>query len=819
MANTWKWMKTLLIFSALGASLLPAADLTVLPASIQLEGPAARHQLVAEASAGPHQEDWTRQAEWRSSDPKIATVDPAGMVHPVSDGTATITATAQGRSASATVRVKGARDPFTWSFRNHVIPVMSKVGCNSGACHGALAGKNGFKLTLRGYDPLVDYDTLTRQAIGRRVDLSEPAKSLILLKPTMAVPHGGGKRFAVGSLEYRILSEWVAAGAPGPTEKDPRVVGIQVYPSAATLKPGAEQQLVVEAKFSNGEVRDVTHWVKFSSSDEGVASVDDEGHVKMNGSGEAAITLWYSSLVLYSRLSVPYPNQVDPTTYTKFQRRNFIDDLMLAKLKALNIAPSKPCNDSTFIRRAFLDAAGILPTAEEVQEFLADQAPDKRAKLIDRLLERDEYVDYWAYKWSDLLLVSSRKLRSTAMWSFYNWIRDSVKENKPWDKFAYEIFTASGDTRQNGALNYFVLHKDPIDLAENATAAFMGNRITCARCHNHPLEKWTQTQYYSFVNQFARIGLKNGGAPGDTVVFAKASGDVNHPRLLKPLPPTPLDGTPMPLDSPEDRRVHFAQWLTSPKNEYFARSLVNRVWGNFMGRGLVDPVDDVRATNPASNEELFAALSKDFVTHGFDVKRLIREIMNSQAYQLSSEANATNQSDNKYYSKYVIKRLPAEVLLDAMSQVTGVPTRFGGYPAGTRALQLPDTQVKSEFLAAFGRPKRVLCDAAERSSDPSISQALHVINGDTLNKKLSAPDGYAALGLKLGLSDSDMLDHLFLSAYSRYPTAEEKQPMLAALRKARLSSGSAEVQRQAHQQALEDMMWAVLTSKEFLFNY
>ena len=524
-------LKSLLFFASAGV-LLAAPELAILPTSIVLEGPEAHHHLLAEATVDRHEEDVTSKANWTSSDPKIATVDQTGKVTPVADGDVTITASVEGRKASAAVRVKGARAPFTWSFRNHVIPVMSKMGCNSGACHGALAGKNGFKLTLRGYDPEVDYDTLTRQSIGRRVDLAEPARSLMLLKPTLTIAHGGGKRFAVGSLEYRILSEWIAQGAPGPTDKDPRVIALQVYPAAATLKPSSEQQFVVQAKFSDGEVRDVTHWVKFSSSDEGVATVDDEGHVKMNGSGEAAITLWYSSLVLYSRLSVPYANQVDPSVYTRFQRHNFIDDLVLAKLKALNIAPSKSCDDSTFIRRAYLDAAGILPTAEDVEEFLADKSPEKRTKLIDRLLERDEFVDYWAYKWSDLLLVSSRKLRSTAMWSFYDWIRESVKENKPWDKFAYEIFTSSGNTRQNGALNYFVLHKDPIDIAENATSAFMGHRITCARCHNHPLEKWTQTQYYQFVNLFSRIGLKNGGSPSDTVVFAKASGDINHPRLL-----------------------------------------------------------------------------------------------------------------------------------------------------------------------------------------------------------------------------------------------------------------------------------------------
>jgi hypothetical protein len=796
-----------------------AADLAILPGPVTLDGPESYQQLLTEAAQDNHQEDWTRTAHWTSSNPAIAVVDQTGVIRPVSDGETTVTATSQGRTATVSVRVKNAHTPHIWSFRNDVIPVMSKVGCNSGACHGAAAGKNGFKLTLRGYDPDQDYDTLTRESIGRRVSLSEPSHSLMLLKPTFAVPHGGGKRFSTDSLEYRVIAEWIAAGAPRPSDSDPTVTGLEVFPATAVLKPGAEQQIVVRAKYSDGRLRDVTRWVRYGSSDEGVASVDDSGHVKMNGSGEAAITLWYASRVLYARMGVPYANKVAPDVYTKFERHNYIDDLVLAKLKALNIAPSGPASDATFIRRAYLDAAGILPTSEEVEDFLADPAVDKRAKLIDRLLERDEYVDYWAYKWSDLMLISSRKLRPNAMWSFYNWIRDSVKDDKPWNKFAYEIFTSSGDTRQNGALNYYVLHKDPIDLTETATEAFMGNRVTCARCHNHPLEKWTQKQYYELVNLFARVGLKNGNEPGDIVVYAKATGDVLHPKLLKPLPPTPLDGTPMSLDATDDRRVHFADWLVSPQNTYFARSLVNRVWANFMGRGLVESVDDVRATNPASNEDLFAGLSDDFVKSGYDVKRLIRAIMNSGVYQLSADSNAANQMDTKYYSRYFVKRLPAEVLLDAMSQVTGVPAKFAGYPVGTRAQQLPDVQVQSQFLSAFGRPKRIICDAGERSSEPNIAQALHVINGDTLNKKLSDANGYAALAVKLGLSDARILDHLFLSAFSRYPTEAEKQPLLDALRKARTTAGSPDVQREVHRQALEDMMWAMLTSKEFLFNY
>jgi hypothetical protein len=792
--------------------LVLALKLLILPPTVELDGPEARQQLIAEATVSDHQEDWTRNAEWSSSDPKIATVDKDGVVHPAGDGETRITVKANGITETIPVRVKASHAPFTWSFRNHVTPVMTKMGCNQGACHGALAGKNGFKLSLRGYDPDTDYDTLTRQAVGRRVVLADPPASLILQKPSFGMPHGGGKRFDKTSLEYRVIQEWIAAGAPPPSGKDIEIRGLEVFPASAVLQPNAEQQLAVRARYSDGHSEDVTKWVKFSSSNEGAATVDDWGRVKMTGAGEAAITLWYASRVLYARVSVPFPNTVTAEAYDKFPRRNFIDELVVPKWRNLHLAPSQVADDATFVRRAYLDASGVLPTAEEVENFLADSDTEKRSKLVEILVKKDEFVDFWAYKWSDLLLVSSRKLNSTSMWAFYDWIRNSVRENKPWNRFAAEIFTSAGSTRQNGALNYFVLHKDPIDISENATQAFLGQRITCARCHNHPLEKWTQTQYYQMANLFARVGVKN-GSMGDNVVFAKTSGDVLHPRLARPLPPTPLDGASIPLDSQEDRRLVFARWLTSPENAMFARTVVNRVWANFMGRGLVDPVDDLRATNPASNEELLAALSKDFVEHGYDVQRLIRTIMNSTVYQLSSEANGTNQSDNIYYSKHIVRRLAGEVILDAMSQVTGAPTAFAGYPAGTRALQLPDTQVKSEFLTSFGRPVRNICDAAERSSDATVAQALHVINGDTLNKKLSAADGTIGLFLKLGLSDRRIVEHMFLSAFSRYPTDGERTQLLGQLAQAKTAKGPDE-----HKQALEDIVWAMLTSKEFLFN-
>ena len=796
-----------------------APSLAILPASVQLTGPEARQQLLAEASLDGRQQDWTHRVEWSSSDHRIATVSETGLVRPVRDGSAVITARAEGIGTAITVTVQGTAKPFSWSFRNQVIPVLTKMGCNQGACHGALAGKNGFKLTLRGYDPQADHRALTRESVARRVTLADPASSLMLLKSTAAVPHGGGKRFDSDSLEYRVIAEWIAAGAPAPTRNAPDVIGLDVYPRAVTLEPGATQRVVVNARYSDGSVSDVSRWAKYATTDEAIASVDDAGMATMTGHGQVAITVWYSSKVRDSRLTVPFPNEISEDDFRSFPRNNFVDDFVLAKLKKLRIAPSRPATDSEFIRRAFLDATGTLPSAEEVEQFLDDTSPDKRTRLIDSLLERDEFVDYWAYKWSDLLLVSSENLEKTAMWDFYNWIRDAVKTNKPWDDFTREILTSSGSTRRHPALNYFVIHQETAALAENVTQAFMGQRLMCARCHNHPLEKWTQTQYYRFANLFARIAIKDGRELGDSIVFTKSSGDIPHPRLLRPLPPTPLDGEPLPLDSPEDRRLHLARWLTSSENPYFARNLVSRVWANFFARGLVFPEDDLRATNPASNEELFSALVKDFVDHDFDVKHLIRTIMNSGTYQLASEPNATNETDNKYYSKYIVKRLSAEVILDAYSRITGVPSEFEGYPRGMRALELPDVEVNSQFLDSFGRPDRLVCDVKERSSDPSVAQALHVINGDTLNNKLRNQGSNINLFLKLGLSDSRILEHVFLSAFSRYPTESERESILAALRESRQEQGPVEARRQARREALQDMLWALLTKKEFLFNH
>ena len=807
---------------------VPLSKIEVLPSSISITGPRLRQRLVVEGTfADGHHEDLTAQAKVISSNAKVAIVNRDGFAVPQGDGQTTLTATVQGQRATAPLSVRDYATASEWSFRNDVLPVMTKAGCNSGPCHGAAAGKNGFKLTLRGYDPETDYYTLTHQALARRTDGLEPAKSLILLKPTLTLQHGGGRRFAVGSPEYQVIAGWIAEGMPPPQDSDPRVTEIQVLPREASLRPGAEQQLIVTAVFSDGHTEDVTRWAKYDSGDEGVATVDHNGHVTMHGYGEAPVTVWYQSHVTFSRLRIPFPYKLDEAVFRKAPRHNYVDDAVLRHLEVLHIPPSPPASDAAFIRRVYLDAAGILPTPAEVEKFLEDSSADKRDRLIDALMKRPEFVDYWAYKWSDLLLVSSNRLSNEEMWSYYNWIRQSVAGNKPWDQMVYQIVTATGPTVQNGAANYWVIHRDPLDTSENMAQAFLGITITCAHCHNHPLAKWTQKDYYGMANLFARVRLKT-FAPGgfrtavgplfnDVTVYSAPTGEFTDDRFMMVLPPKPLDATALPETVPGDTRVYFAKWLTSPDNPFFARNIVNRVWRNFMGRGLVEPVDDLRDTNPATNDELLNALVKDFQAHHFDIDYLIRTIVQSATYQASSVPLKENADDEKYCSHYLIKRLPAEVLLDAYSQVTQVPEKFEGYPVGMRALQLPDTAVKSYFLDAFGRPARQQTRESERTSVPTITQALHIINGDTLNDKLRDPASSINMLLKLGFSDDQIVGYLYLAAFNRPPTEAERAALVKAL-------GSAEQQKvpgvdDPRRAALVDMTWAMLTSQEFMFNH
>ena len=808
------WVAIILISASEG--LTAAESLAVLPAEFTLSGSEARQRILVQAvTDGRVVGQLTDGVALSSSDAKVVKIED-GFVVPVGYGKATLTAKVGDQSATATVTVEKFEQPHSWSFRNHVQSVLSKSSCNMGSCHGALAGKGGFKLSLRGYDPDSDFRTLTRQARGRRVVPSDPGRSLMLTKPSGAIPHKGGLRFDVDSLEYRVIAEWIAAGHPAPADNDARVKHLEILPTASQQKKGASQQIVVRAHFSDGHVEDVTRWCKFTSANATVASVDDRGLVKIIGSGEGAISAWYLSQNVIATVSSPYETPVDAAVFASAERSNFIDDAVLAQLKSLNIPPSPRCSDSEFLRRAFLDTIGVLPTADEVRAFLSDESPDKRDRLVDQLLTRPEFVDYWAYKWSDLLLLSGEKLRPQALKSFYAFIRRNVADNTPWDEFVRQIVLAKGSTFDNGAANFYSLHQDPLDMAETTSMAFLGMSIQCAHCHDHPLEKWTNNDYYGFASLFARVRGKGWGGDfrsgdGHRVIFLDDESELIQPRTGKPQPPKPLDGQALSFESVEDRRLAAASWLTSPTNPSFSRAIVNRVWANLFGVGLVEKVDDLRLTNPPSNPELFSALAAFLVSgdRPYDLKKLMRLILTSQSYQRGSQATKGNEPDERFYSRYYPKRLKAEVLLDIMSQVSGSPTPFKDFPAGTRAMQLPDANIASEFLKTFGRPERILTCECERSDEPSMTQVLHILNGETLLQKLEAKDNRLSKQLEANLPPEQLADELFLAALSRFPTDRERQKMSEIL-----SVASPEERRLS----VEDLYWSVLSSKEFLFN-
>jgi len=809
-----------------------AQELRVLPAEFTLSGPESRQRVVVQRVAG---EVLTSQVgtgvSWTSDHPEIALVTDAGVVEPVADGTATISAKIGEQTVSAKVTVAGAAQAMAWSFRNHVLPVLSKSGCNTGACHGALSGKGGFRLSLNGYNPDADQFNIVKQDRGRRIELAAPGRSLFLAKPSGAIAHKGGLRFETDSSEYRILSEWIAQGANPPQETDARVDRLEILPERSRLAKDEQVQLLVRAHYTDGHSDDVTRWVKWTSANEAVGRVDPQGVVTVVGPGEGAVSAWYSSQIAITRITSPYPNDIDPALFAALKPKNFIDEQINRQLQALNIPPSQVCSDSEFIRRASLDTIGTLPTADEVRAFLVDTAVDKREKLIDKLLARPEYVDYWTYRWSDVLMINGNLLRPDAVKAYYSWLKGHVAANTPWDQIVREVLTSTGGSLENGATNFFAINQSPEDMTENACQAFLGLSIGCAKCHNHPLEKWTNDQYYAMANMFSRVKAKGwGGEPrsGDGIrtLYVSNTGDLVQPRTGKPQPPTPLDGTPLAFDDPGDRRVQLAAWMTAPENPYFARSITNRVWKAYFGVGLVESADDLRVSNPASNEELLSAAAKSLVDAKFDLKVLMRSILMSEAYQRSSLSLPGNAKELRFYSRFYPRRLMAEVLLDGISQVASVPTEFTRiafvgadfqdtkfYPKGTRAIQLYDSAVDSQFLQKFGRnQRRITCDC-ERSDEPSMVQALHLSNGDTVNLKLKALDGRVEQLLSLrkqGMDDSALIDEVYLAGLARYPTADER---------AQLSKLMTDAPPEQSREAVEDLFWAVFSSREFLFNH
>ncbi|MFN0078931.1 MAG: DUF1549 domain-containing protein [Prosthecobacter sp.] len=711
----------------------------------------------------------------------------------------------------------------TPSFRNTIQPILTRYGCAMGACHGAAAGQGGFRLSLRGFDDEGDWISITRSANGRRLTMEDPARSLFLLKATKMVPHKGDKRFEVNSPEYKAIADWIAAGAPGPKADDPRIVSLEVSHPHLVTQAGKTVQLKVTAKFSDGRSEDVTRWTKYNATNASVATVDDFGLIKTTGSGEGSVSAWYLSRLALATITIPNASNVDPAAFAALKPRNFIDELTLKKLRELNIPPSVRAEDHEFLRRTFLDTIGVLPTLDETRVFLADKTADKRDRLIDSLLQRPEFVDYWSHRWSDLLLVNGDKLMPEAMWSYYNWIRRHVAANTPWDAMVRDLLTATGSTLEHGGVNFFVLNDEPTKCAETVSIAFLGTSIGCAKCHNHPMEKWTNEQYYGFANLFARVRTKNGTQADERVLFSDTQGDLVAPLTGKPPPPRPLDvTTPISMTSTEDRRIVLANWLTGADNKLFQRAIVNRVWANFFGAGLVEAVDDLRVTNAASNEELFATACAHLVQHKFDLKALMRTILQSETYQRSSVTLPENITDLRYGSHYVPRRLKAEILLDTISQVTAAPTTFKidkrnankgtseSYPMGFRALQLPDSNIASYFLKSFGRADRVATCECERTNEPSMAQALHIANGETLNLKLSQKDNHLDALLASKQPDAKIIEEAYLVTLTREPTEREiaKATQLLATAKP-----------EDRRTTLEDIFWSLMGSKEFLFNH
>lgn len=817
---------------------LKVSALTLLPPHPFVRGPYDDvHLLVDGRVAGGGSIDVSGGARFSVADPKVAEVDSDGVLRGRADGTTTVTAQYQGSTVRTTIEVRGMTRPAPPRFTVDVMPVLTKSGCNMGACHGAGAGKGGLKLSLLGYDPDADYEVITRGAGARRVAPAQPENSLLLRKPAFTVFHKGGQRFRVGSPEYRLLRDWIAAGMPGPTPKDLRVVSIAAVPLTRTLTPGQTQRITVWAKYNDGTRRDATGQTIFTASDESVASVGPNGEAKVNGAGEGAIVLRYQSVVATATLTSPYAPPISRPA-AAYAKSGLIDRHAGRKLDSLGLPQSPDCTDADFLRRAYLDVIGLLPTPQEARTFLASSDPRKREKLVDSLLARPEYVDYWTLRWADILRCSRKSLGDKGMASLYTWIRTSVAENKPWNRFAQELLLAQGSTFSNGATNYFRTATSPNTLAETTSQVFLGVRIECAKCHNHPYERWTQNQYYQMAAFFARVGSKTGDRKDEPVVILSNSGEVRHPKTGKEVAACALDGVPLKPDFTGDRREVLADWLTSPQNPFFAHEAVNRLWKHFLGRGLVEPVDDLRATNPASNPALFDALSDDFAKNGYDLKRLMRSILLSQIYQRSPIPSKGNERDTKYYSHYAFKRIDAEPLLDAIAAATGAPDKFEGFPVGLRATQLPDTGVGSYFLDLFGRPARNVACECERSADPNLGQILHLMNDTAINARIGSKSGRIAGLLSTKSDPKRITDELYLATYSRFPTPSERQQATAAITASVPAAPTVWVNPwksapalewkdakapppppKTRQEAAEDILWALLNSKEFVFNH
>lgn len=834
----------------------PAGSLLLMPAASTIEGSYGYQTISAVATtADAVSHDVTAQAQLMSSNPGVVRVQ-NGLALPTGDGQAEITASLGGRSARAKITVRNFRTDSSLSFATDITPILLKAGCNGSACHGAANGQNGFKLSLFGYEPDKDREAFWTKDNGRRVNPKDPANSLVLLKPVGVVPHGGAKRFAKDGPEYRILLAWIRAGGPlnpkGVTTADsrPQTAGpklasaqappqpntqaaildsISVWPTGRTVKiPASTHQLIVTARYSDGSEKDVTPIARYFSDDDGIASVNSTGRVTAARDGEANVMIRYNGKATVANfLMLTRPRLA---SYPKVVENNFIDTHVFAKLRTMGIIPSPPTSDAEFCRRVHLDIAGVLPSANAVRKFVASTDPKKREILIDELLERPEYQDVMTIEWSDLLRITRTFLQEAGVKQYTAFVRDSFAENKPFDQFVRELIGSAAYPRDavdrsrdsqgraemaiyressgyhSGPVNYYRVTANPVELTTSTSQIFLGVRLECCRCHNHPFDRWTQDDFYSFAAYFAGTGYTGGKVRDEVAIFTDKNGQIANPRTGRLRDPKPLTAALGEKDTVGHRHKKLAAWITAPDNPFFAKATVNRFWKHFFGRGVVHPADDFRATNPPINAPLLDALAKDFVDHKFDIKRLVRTICISRAYQLSDKTNPTNERDTKNFSRYYTKRLGPEVLFDAIATATGVGETFGMGANSRRATNLPDNAVGSYFLDVFGRSRRL--QVQERSDQTSMSQALHLMNGDTIHRRITDPKGRVAGLLKAQYRPQDGIEEIYLSTLCRWPTEKEKQTALKYIEEA-----------DSPKEGYEDLMWAILNSREFIFNH
>lgn len=783
-----------------------AKSVAVDPAAIGLTGPGARYSLLVHGTdAKGRLFDLTRNATYRVLDTKIARVTEEGVVLALADGKTQVAVEAGGQTLNVAVEVTGSAEARRFHFENDIVPLLNRFSCNSAGCHGAADGQNGFKLSVFGFDPPADYVALIKEARGRRIMHAAPDNSLLLAKASGKIAHGGGTRIRRGTLEYDTIRGWIAAGTPIGDPAAPHVESIRVEPSERSMTMRAVQQLRVVACYSNGDEKDVTHHARFQSNNDGLASVAEDGQVTAGDTpGEVAVMANFMGAVATFRAIIPRGELI--ADYPKIPENNFIDTLAFAKLKKLNIVPSELADDATYLRRVYLDVIGTLPTAAEARRFLDDKRPERRAMLVDELLKRTEFADFWALQWADVLRVERATLGHKNAYGFYKWIRDSVAANKPLDVFAREIFMAEGPLDISGPANFYKVVKKPGEQASTLSQVFLGVRIACAECHHHPFDRWSQTDYFGMQAFFTPLRVQKVGR--GEVLLAQGSPQTKHPRSGETIAPHALGTKMSDAVSEGERRTIIADWLTAPQNPWFARNLANRMWAHFMGRGLIEPVDDVRDTNPPSNPELLDALAKRLIEKKYDLHDLIRTVAGSRAYQLASQPNKTNENDEQNFSRAQFRRVNAEVLLDMVSQATGISEKFEGVPSGYRAIQLWDSNVDHYFLKLFGRPVHATACECERNHEPGVAQILHLLNSPNIQSKLGHERGTVAELERSKADNRELIIELYLTFYARMPSEVETAQALAYFAKT-----------QRRRDAAEDLAWSLLNSLEFVFNH